>query len=211
MTDNNPPVSVDGSLIVVAAPSGAGKSSLLKELVASESSLHVAVSHTTRAMRPGERDGDHYHFVDVDSFKALVAEDAFVEYAQVFDNFYGTAKSSLEEPLKAGQDLILEIDWQGARQVKALYPDAFTIFIAPPSIDALRERLQNRGQDSEEVIERRMRDARAEMSHFDEFDYLVVNDDFDVALNELHCLVTTASLRREHQINRWPELLDSLL
>lgn len=202
---------MSGSLIVVSAPSGAGKSSLVKALVARTPGLEVAVSHTTRAPRPGEINGEHYHFVDRAEFQRLAGEGAFLEYARVFDNFYGTARSSLVEPLHAGRDLLLEIDWQGARQVCELFPETVTLFILPPSIAALRQRLWARGQDDEAVIERRMRDARAEVSHVHEFDYLVINDVFDEALEELGCLIRAVRLRRSLQVRRHQALVDSLL
>lgn len=207
MSDN----SFSGSLIVVSAPSGAGKSSLVKALIASMSNLEVAVSHTTRNPRPGEVNGREYHFVSQDEFKKLVAEDAFLEHAQVFDNFYGTAKSSLQGPLSEGRDLILEIDWQGARQVCKLIPEAVTLFILPPSVEALRQRLEGRGQDDEAVIQRRMRDARAEMSHLREFDYLVINDVFEEALAEMRTLVQALRLRRLRQEHLHVELVQNLL
>ncbi len=202
---------MSGNLIVVSAPSGAGKSSLVKALIESTDRLEVAVSHTTRPPRPGEVDGVHYHFVDKSTFEQMIDRDEFVEHAQVFDNFYGTAKSSLQEPLRQGRDLILEIDWQGARQIRSQFPDCVSLFIAPPGLDALRQRLQGRGQDDETVIERRMRDARAEMSHVHEFDYLVINDDFDDALAEIHTLVRALRLRRSVQVQRHARLMDSLL
>lgn len=202
---------MSGNLIVVSAPSGAGKSSLVKALIESTDRLEVAVSHTTRPPRPGEVDGVHYHFVDKSTFEQMIERDEFVEHAQVFDNFYGTAKSSLQEPLRQGRDLILEIDWQGARQIRSQFPDCVSLFIAPPGLDALRQRLQGRGQDDETVIERRMRDARAEMSHVHEFDYLVINDDFDDALAEIHTLVRALRLRRSVQVQRHARLMDSLL
>ena len=208
-TDTNP--SPLGSLIVVSAPSGAGKSSLIKALLTLEPELKVSVSHTTRPMRPGEVDGEHYHFVEREEFERMAVGNAFVEYAEVFGNLYGTAKSSLEGPLYEGRDLILEIDWQGARQVRACFPDAVSIFIAPPSIEALRERLRCRGQDSDEVIDRRMREAGSEMSHFEEYDYMVVNDEFDDALQQLRCLITGAGLRCDRQKRRWSLLMHSLL
>jgi guanylate kinase len=191
---------LSGSLIVVSAPSGAGKSSLVKALIASMENVQVAVSHTTRVPRPGEVNGEHYHFVDPDRFRQMVAEDAFLEHAQVFDNYYGTARQSLQAPLRAGCDLILEIDWQGARQVAELFPDAISLFIAPPGLEALRDRLVARGQD-----------ARAEMSHANEFDYLLINDVFDEALAQMRCLVSAVRLRRELQIRRHPQLFDGLL
>ncbi len=199
-----------GSLIVISAPSGAGKSSLIKALLAATPGLGVSVSHTTRPMRPGEVGGEHYHFVDADVFRSLVKADAFIEYAEVFGNYYGTAKSSLEGPLREGKDLILEIDWQGARQVRTAFPDALSIFILPPSIEALRHRLDSRSQDSGEIIERRMREAGAEIAHRHEFDYLVINDDFDTALAELGCLVKAARLRYSIQAARCASSLTKL-
>jgi guanylate kinase len=207
MSDN----SFTGSLIVVSAPSGAGKSSLVKALIGSMSNLEVAVSHTTRNPRPGEVNGREYHFVSQDEFKKLVAEDAFLEHAQVFDNFYGTAKSSLEGPLRQGRDLILEIDWQGARQVCELIPEAVTLFILPPSVEALRQRLEGRGQDDESIIQRRMRDAQAEMSHLHEFDYLVINDVFEDALAEISTLIRALRLRCPLQARRHQALVQNLL
>lgn len=203
--------SSSGSLIIVSAPSGAGKSSLLKALLQLQPELQVSVSHTTRAMRPGEVDGEHYHFVSHDRFREIQADNGFVEHAEVFGNYYGTAKTSLEAPLSIGKDLILEIDWQGARQVRSDFPDAVSIFIAPPSIESLRERLQSRGQDSDEIIEGRMREAVSEMSHFDEFDYLIINDDFDQALRELASVVSSVSLRRSRQEQRHAALIRGLL
>ena len=202
---------MSGSLIVVSAPSGAGKSSLVKALVKALPNLEAAVSHSTRPPRPGEEDGKDYHFVSQERFRQMIAEDAFLEHAQVFDNLYGTAKSSLEGPLQQGHDLILEIDWQGARQVCALIPEAVRLFILPPSTKALRQRLEGRGQDNQDVIERRMRDAQAEMSHWQEFDYLIVNDVFDEALAEMIALVRTLGLRRSSQAQRHAKLLQELL
>lgn len=195
-----------GSLLVVSAPSGAGKSSLVKALVEAMPEVGVSISHTTRPMRSGEVNGVHYHFVDDAIFQSMVEEGAFVEHAEVFGNSYGTARSSVEMPLHQGRDLILEIDWQGARQVKAMFPEALSVFIVPPGIESLRQRLEARGQDDAEVIELRMAEARAEMSHWREFDYLVVNDDFAKALEALRCLVVAAGLRRTVQAGRCPFL-----
>lgn len=179
----------EGLLMVVSAPSGAGKGSLLKALLPQDGGLAVSVSHTTRAPRPGEQDGVHYHFVSVERFRALLAEDAFVEHAEVFGNYYGTQAQALADRLAEGQDLVLEIDWQGARQVRERFPAAVSVFILPPSVAALQSRLEGRGQDSAEVIAGRMAAARDEMRHFDEYDYVVVNDDFATALADLQAIV----------------------
>ena len=200
-----------GTLYVISAPSGAGKTSLVKALLKTDPQVTVSVSHTTRAMRPGEQDGVDYHFVDVDTFRTMVADHSFLEHAQVFDNYYGTSRSAALDRLRMGKDVILEIDWQGAQQVRELMPGTVSIFIAPPSREALRERLTNRGQDSEAIVERRMRDAVREASHYGEFDYLVVNDDFDTALGELHSIFVARRLRREVQDIRQRELLGALL
>ena len=174
-----------GSLFVIAAPSGAGKTSLVKTVLDRDPSLKVSISHTTRKPRPHERDGMHYHFVTIDEFNRLVAAKEFLENAQVFDNFYGTSCAGVEALRNAGHDVILEIDWQGAQQVRKAQPDCRTIFILPPSRAELEARLRNRKTDSEEVIARRLRDAEADMSHYAEFDYVVVNDDFEKAAVDL--------------------------
>jgi len=202
---------INGNLFVVSAPSGAGKSSLLRALLARDPHLQVAVSHTTRPPRPGEQDGEHYHFVGTETFEQMIEAGGFLEHAQVFDRFYGTSEAAVRAPLKAGMDLVLEIDWQGARQVRRRFPEACYIFILPPSVEALRERLEGRGQDSAEVIERRMRDATKEMSHYSEYDYLVVNDRFEQALEQLHCIVTARRLRLEAQAQHLRRALDALL
>jgi guanylate kinase len=200
-----------GTLYIVSAPSGAGKTSLVKALLDSESRIRVSVSHTTRAMRPGEVDGVNYHFVSREIFGAMVERGEFLEHAQVFDNFYGTSQTWIEQTLAEGFDLILEIDWQGAQQVRHLMPKAKSIFILPPTQEALRHRLTNRGQDSGEIIERRMRDAVSEMSHYVEYDYLVINDDFAHALDDLKAIFRANQLHAEQQAKRHAGLLGELL
>jgi len=171
----------------------------------------VAVSHTTRAPRPGERDGEHYHFVAPEAFLSMVEEGEFLEHAQVFDRYYGTSEAAVREVLDLSGDLVLEIDWQGTRQVRRRFPAACCIFILPPSLQVLRERLAGRGQDSVEVIERRMRAAQSELAHYSEYDYLVVNDLFERALEELHCIVTAYGLRAVLQSRRLVSMLGGLL
>lgn len=206
MTDKN-----TGTLYIFSAPSGAGKTSLVKALLAQMNDIEVSVSHTTRAMRPGEQDGVDYHFISKDEFENLVEADAFLEHAQVFDNFYGTARSSIETRLGAGADVILEIDWQGARQVRTWKSEAVSVFILPPSRKALEERLRGRGQDSDEIIARRMRDAVSETSHYAEFDYLVINDQFELALQDLQAIASTQRLRQIAQSARHATMLAALL
>ena len=174
-----------GTLYIVSAPSGAGKTSLVTALIQDDPRISVSVSHTTRNKRPGEEHGVNYHFVSHDEFKALIERNDFLEHAEVFGNFYGTSRSALQQALDQGQDVILEIDWQGAQQVRKLMPEALSVFILPPSQQALRQRLDNRGQDSEEIIEGRMKEAVSEMVHYDEYDYVIINDDFADALEDL--------------------------
>jgi guanylate kinase len=200
-----------GTLFIVSAPSGAGKTSLVKALLDSTPGLTASISHTTRAMRPGERDGVDYHFVDAAGFQAMVSAGAFLEHARVFDNYYGTSVAAVQERLGQGLDVILEIDWQGARQVRRALPEAVSIFVLPPSRAALEQRLRGRGQDSDETIARRMRDARSESSHFGEYDFLVINDDFDTALEQLCAIVQAQRLRQEPQAARHRQLIDELL
>lgn len=200
-----------GTLYIISAPSGAGKTSLVRELLASESGLRLSVSHTTRPMRPGEEQGVHYHFVDGEQFQAMIARGAFLEYARVFDNFYGTSKDAVIEQLQAGQDVILEIDWQGARQLHQLFPEAARIFILPPSREVLEQRLRARGQDGETIIARRMQEARTEISHYTEYDFLLVNDDFRQAVADLQAIIRARGLRRQRQEQALRELLASLL
>ncbi len=200
-----------GTLFIVSAPSGAGKTSLLKELVAADPLLSLSISHTTRPKRPGEEHGRDYHFVDQATFLQMMGEGAFLEHAQVFDNYYGTAESEVKNSLERGQDLVLEIDWQGARQVRRQMPGAISIFILPPSPEALLERLSARGQDSEAVITRRMREAKNEISHYAEYDYLVMNDDFSSALKGLEAIVRGLRLRQSVQAARLQPQLRALL
>ncbi|WAK02262.1 guanylate kinase [Methylobacter sp. YRD-M1] len=200
-----------GKLYIISAPSGAGKTSLVRQLIAELDSLTVSISHTTRPMRLGEEHGRDYYFVPVADFQAMLARQAFLEHAQVFDNFYGTARQTVEENLRQGLDVILEIDWQGAQQIKKLLPDSLSIFILPPSTDILQQRLRNRGQDDEQIIARRMRDAVAEISHYDEFDYLVVNDVFEQALAELKSILIANRLTRQRQQHHLEPLLKALL
>jgi len=174
-----------GLLFVIAAPSGAGKTSLVKALLQRKPELHVSISYTTRKIRPTEQEGREYHFVSVDAFRALQEQGQFLEYAQVFDNFYGTGRRPVETELAAGNNVVLEIDWQGAQQVRKSMPACVTVFLLPPSRTALEERLRNRRTDSEQVIARRLSDAVGDMSHWKEFDYAVVNDNFEKAVGEL--------------------------
>jgi guanylate kinase len=201
-----------GMLIVVSAPSGGGKTSLVNALLKSDENLCVSVSHTTRPSRPGEQDGVNYHFTEATNFQALVAEGEFLEHAEVFGNHYGTSKSSVASNLAAGQDVILEIDWQGAQQIQASYgAELLSIFILPPSQEALRQRLRGRGQDDDKVIAARMATAISEMSHYRDYEYLVINDAFDHALADIRSILRSRRLRRDYQESHQQELLDSLL
>lgn len=200
-----------GKLYIVSAPSGAGKTSLVKRLTAELDGLTVSISHTTRPMRVGEQNGIDYFFVSLDEFKAMIERQAFLEHAQVFDNFYGTAQRTVELALAGGTDVILEIDWQGAQQVRNMLPDSESIFVLPPSIEILKQRLRGRGQDTEETIARRMQDAVTEISHYPEFDYLVVNDDFETALNQLKSIVIANRVAQRRQQQQIAGLLENLL
>lgn len=203
--------SATGTLYIVSAPSGAGKTSLVKSLIDQIDTLRVSVSHTTRAPRPGEVDGVNYHFVSREQFIQQVEQADFLEHAEVFGNLYGTSQSTVENTLAAGFDLILEIDWQGAQQVRRKLPQARSIFILPPSLKDLRERLNNRQQDDESVIDRRMQQAVEEMSHYLEYDYLVVNDRFQDALEDLKAILRANRLSLTCQQARHSGLLAALL
>ncbi len=200
-----------GTLYIVSAASGTGKTSLLNVLLQQTSNIAVSVSHTTRAKRESEKNGTHYHFVEKTEFESLINHGDFLEHAQVFGNYYGTSQSAVQQQLDTGIDVILEIDWQGAQQVRRLMPNAVSIFILPPSRQALLERLTGRGQDSEEIITGRMNEAVSEMSHFHEYDYVVINDNFEVALGELKSIFQTERLRIGNQSERHKEMITSLL
>jgi len=200
-----------GTLFIVSAPSGAGKTSLVAELLEGDPSLNLSISHTTRPRRPKETAGVNYHFVDKTEFEKMIDADAFLEYASVFGNYYGTSKAAVAEPLADGRDVLLEIDWQGAALVRQAHPEAVSIFIVPPSQDALRERLQGRAQDDPDVIESRLAEAKTEMQHYDEFDYLVVNDVFAAALEELRAIVLAERCRVSTRAARNSDLMAALL
>lgn len=200
-----------GNLFILSAPSGAGKSSLYKALLKADDKVRISVSHTTRAPRTGEEHGREYYFVDHESFLDMIAEDAFFEHAQVFDNFYGTSKASIFSLLEQGLDVILEIDWQGARQVRQLYPNAIGIFILPPSLQALEERLKGRATDADEVIHRRMSEAVNEMSHYHEYDFVIVNEDFETALSEMSAIFTAMRTKTAVMQQKNGNLINDLL
>lgn len=200
-----------GKLYIIAAPSGAGKTSLVHELIMRNANITVSVSHTTRDMRPGEQNGVNYNFVDVPRFKTLIESGDFLEHAEVFGNFYGTSRAWVESRLEQGLDVILEIDWQGARQVRKQFPGALSIFIIPPSKAALHARLEARGQDTPEVIEQRMDEATSECSHYGEFDYVVVNENFEQALSELSAIFIAKRMELAAQKLRHQDILDELL
>lgn len=200
-----------GTLYVISAPSGAGKTSLVNAMLESDPRLRVSVSHTTRAPRPGEVEGRNYHFVSREQFQEMIEAGVFLESAQVFGNCYGTSQVWVNQQLAGDHDVILEIDWQGAQQVRGLRSDCVSIFIAPPSLTELRQRLDKRGQDSAEVIEKRMSEAAEECSHHGEYDYLVLNDDFATALADLLAIVRAERVRTASQQVRHPELIGGLL
>ena len=200
-----------GSLFIITAASGTGKTSLVKQLLATTNDLTVSVSHTTREPRPGEIDGHHYHFTDVDKFVTAISESQFLEHAEVFGNYYGTSEQSVRAQLDAGVDVILEIDWQGALQGKKIFTDAIMIFILPPSIATLRQRLSTRGQDSMEVIEQRLAGAVNEMAQYVNFDYVIINDSFEVALTELKAIIVADRQTLKRQQQRYQRTITNLL
>jgi guanylate kinase len=200
-----------GTLYIISAASGAGKTSLISAVLDQVDDLVVSISHTTRAPREGEVDGVNYHFVDQARFEAMIEASEFFESARVFGNMYGTSSQHIQEQLQAGKDVILEIDWQGARQIRTLMADCCSIFIVPPTTEALRERLESRGQDDSEIIDRRMREAISEMSHYVEFDYLIINDDFEQAKTELAAIIVGNRMLHVQQQKKHEQLLIKLL
>jgi guanylate kinase len=202
------PPSAEGVLYIVSAPSGAGKTSLVKALLKADPAIRLSVSYTTRTPRPGESDGRDYHFVSRERFEKMLADNEFLEHAEVYGNFYGTSKGGIARDLNAGHDVLLEIDWQGAAQVRQHFPQAASIFILPPSFSALRTRLAGRGQDSDEVIERRLAAAAHDVAHADAFDYIIVNDDFDHALQDLVSIARSIRLEAARQMKRHVSLFE---
>ena len=200
-----------GTLYIISAPSGAGKTSLVDAIVKRDKNIQVSISHTTRDMRPGEEDGLNYHFINQQTFQLMLAETAFLEHAQVFKNYYGTSQKWVEDTLADGRDVILEIDWQGAQQVRRQLPESCSIFILPPSRQALKDRLTGRGQDNTDTIRQRMSEAINEISHYPEADYLVINDVFEVALDDLLAIFQAKRLQQHKQQTLHNQLLEELL
>ncbi|HSI23558.1 MAG TPA: guanylate kinase [Methylophilaceae bacterium] len=200
-----------GSLFIVTAPSGAGKTSLVRSLLEMDKAVSLSISYTTRAMRPGEEDGEDYHFISEERFLSMLEEGDFLESAEVHGARYGTSQTLVESVLAEGRDLVLEIDWQGAAQVRSLYPSAIGIFVLPPSLEELSRRLHNRAQDSAEVIARRLAAARDEISHVGEFDYVIINDRFETAIHDLLAIIRAQRLRGEKQLRQHQELLRNLI
>lgn len=199
-----------GTLFIVTAPSGAGKTTLVSGLLTRDPLVSLSVSYATRAPRPGEVDGQHYNFVDVPTFRALRDKGEFLEWAEVHNNYYATSKTWLEAQISSGKDILLEIDWQGAQQVRKVFPQAVGVFILPPSVEELERRLRGRGTDSEDVIARRVLGARGEMRHVAEFDYVIINEDLSAALDDLVAVVRASRLRYANQEARKPEFFHYL-
>ncbi|MDN3608537.1 guanylate kinase [Vibrio ostreicida] len=202
-----------GTLYIVSAPSGAGKSSLISAMLETNPTyaMKVSISHTTRGMRPGEQNGVHYHFVQKEHFEELIEQNEFLEYAEVFGNYYGTSRVWIESNLNKGIDVFLDIDWQGAQQIRKQMPHARSLFILPPSNDELERRLNARGQDSESVIAKRMAEAKSESSHYREYDYLIINDDFDTALIDFKAIIRAERLKQDKQAAKYQNMLTALL
>ena len=200
-----------GTLYIISAPSGAGKTTLVQELLRRHAVVAVSVSHTTRKKRDVEQDGVNYHFIEKEVFEEMVRNGEFLEHANVFGNYYGTSRQHIQEQLLLDKDVILEIDWQGARQIRNLESDCKTIFVLPPSIEALRHRLESRDEDSDDIITLRMKEAVSEMSHYAEFDYIVINDEFETAVTNLSAIFVSNRLLKEGQQQRHTQLLASLL
>ncbi len=203
-------MSDQGNLYIISAPSGAGKTTLVKTLIERIPDMTVSISHTTRPKRPAETDGVNYYFLDKNEFDRMVKQGDFLEYAMVFDHFYGTSRLWVEETIKRGTDVILEIDWQGAQQIRRIFPACVSIFILPPSLTALSERLTQRSQDKPEIIQNRLADAQKTISHIAEYDYVVVNDDFQTALTDLKAIVSAHRLTQQRQIKKLTQLLAEL-
>lgn len=199
---------MSGNLFIVSAPSGAGKTSLVSAMLAITPNIDLSVSYTTRAPRPGETDGKEYHFVSRETFEAMAKHGDFMESAEVYGNLYGTSQSWIQAEIAKGRDILLEIDWQGAQQVRKIFPDCITVFILPPSLAALESRLKGRNQDSAEVIEQRLRAAREDISHVGEFDYVIINDKLDEAVQQFKAVVVAAALRRDRQLSDQQDLID---
>jgi len=201
---------MSGNLFIVTAPSGAGKTSLVRALLAADANVQLSISYTTRPMRPGEADGRDYHFVSREQFQEMLGQGEFLESAEVYGNYYGTSQTWINQVMQSGKDILLEIDWQGAAQVRRIFPAAIGVFILPPSLPALQQRLQGRGQDSADVIARRMEAAREDIGHVGEFDYAIINDEFDVAVDDLRAVFRAERLKIDRQLARHRDLISML-